>query len=188
MLGLGLDSWNNIMLICLGIGGVAAIAVGVSTYAVVRLQKQEALAAAERIEDLRADNLKLEARIAPRRLSGEQVHKMSAILSSAPPLNIAVVSRLLDFEGKDFADDIASVLNNSHWKPVRYENWTQSDKGVFIATAEGTQLLPEVGALITALDAANIEHKTITISGDDLHRMSPWFEPGVMYLLVGAKP
>lgn len=42
MFGLGLDSWNNLVVVFLGIGAIAAIFVGISTYAVVRLQKAEA--------------------------------------------------------------------------------------------------------------------------------------------------
>jgi hypothetical protein len=45
MLGLSLDTWNNIMLSSLGIAAVAAAIVGISTYAVVQLQKQDSLEA-----------------------------------------------------------------------------------------------------------------------------------------------
>lgn len=42
MFGLGLDSWNNLVVVFLAIGAIAAIIVGISTYAVIRLQKVEA--------------------------------------------------------------------------------------------------------------------------------------------------
>jgi hypothetical protein len=42
MLGLGLDSWNNILLFFLAITAVAAAFVGFSTYATIQLAKQEA--------------------------------------------------------------------------------------------------------------------------------------------------
>jgi hypothetical protein len=75
MLGLGLDAWNDIMLLFLGIGGIAAVGVGVSTFCVVQLQRREAVDDAERIETLRESNLKLEARLAPRSYPGtEQKH------------------------------------------------------------------------------------------------------------------
>jgi len=45
MLGLDLNSWNNLVVIFLGIGALAAIVVGISTYAVIRLQKAESKAA-----------------------------------------------------------------------------------------------------------------------------------------------
>jgi hypothetical protein len=63
------------------------------------------------------------------------------ILSKASPVPLAIVSRLLDSEGKDFADDIKLVLTGSHWTQLaQYENWTQSEKGLFMATVEGTEI------------------------------------------------
>src|SRR5882762_2514258 len=50
MLGLSLDSWNDLLVVFLGIGAFAAIVVGVSTYAVIRLQKTEAKDAADALE------------------------------------------------------------------------------------------------------------------------------------------
>jgi hypothetical protein len=50
MLGLGLDSWNSLLVIFLGIGALAALVVGVSTYAVIRLQKAEAKDATDAFE------------------------------------------------------------------------------------------------------------------------------------------
>jgi hypothetical protein len=50
MFGLGLDSWNNLVVVFLGIGAIAAIIVGISTYAVVRLQKAEAKDASDAFE------------------------------------------------------------------------------------------------------------------------------------------
>jgi hypothetical protein len=43
--GFGLDSWNNLMVGGLAIAALAAVAVGVSTYVVIKLQKAEAAAA-----------------------------------------------------------------------------------------------------------------------------------------------
>jgi hypothetical protein len=42
MLGLSLHAWENVMLASLGVAAIAAAVVGISTYAVVQLQKQEA--------------------------------------------------------------------------------------------------------------------------------------------------
>ena len=55
-----------------------------------------------------------------------------------PAIPIGVVSRLVDPEGADFADDIAGAFSNAHWQAVRQKNWTKSDRGVAIATLEGT--------------------------------------------------
>jgi len=142
----------------------------------------------KKAETERLERVKLEAKVSPRRLSGEQVRKMSAVLSKAIPAPLAIVSRLMDAEGKDFADDIAAALKASGWESRKYVNWTQFTKGVFIATVEKTPLGPQAAPLFAALKAANIEYKIITIDARDLETMSPHFQPKVLYLLVGAKP
>lgn len=50
MLGLDLNSWNNIMVASLAFGALAAVIVGVSTYVIIKLQKVEAQSAAENFE------------------------------------------------------------------------------------------------------------------------------------------
>jgi hypothetical protein len=129
-------------------------------------------------------------KISPRRLVGDAAEKARAALSVAPMrLPIGVVSRLLDSEGQDFADDIADVFNKVGWSTVRYRDWTRSEKGVLIATFEGTALPADIEkALADALDAANVPHKTITISTADEHTIAAAFRPHALYLLVGAHP
>ncbi len=120
----------------------------------------------KKAETERLERVKLEAKVSPRRLSGEQVRKMSAVLSKAIPAPLAIVSRLMDAEGKDFADDIAAALKASGWESRKYVNWTQFTKGVFIATVEKTPLGPQAAPLFAALKAANIEYKIITIDAE----------------------
>jgi hypothetical protein len=50
MLGLGLDSWNNLMTAFLGIGALAGVIVGVSQFVVIRIQKMESDASAAAFE------------------------------------------------------------------------------------------------------------------------------------------
>jgi hypothetical protein len=138
--------------------------------------------------ELKSANLALEARLAPRRLSGAQSARMSAILAAEPGMKLAVVSRAFDSEGKDFADDLAVTLNNARWEATRHDNWTRGDAGIFIATVEGTPLPAEASALRTALDAAGIVYRPMIIRNEDTTRMSPWFHPNVLYLIVGSKP
>lgn len=85
---------------------------------------------------------------------------------------------------------MAAAFNKAGWQAIRIENWTSSDRGVFIATVAGTPLPPEAEATVTAvLDAINIPHQTTTIRGEDINRVSPQhFQSDVLYLLVGAKP
>lgn len=160
--------------------GKAQVAIAEAT---VRAAEANRVAEQERLERVR-----LEAKLAPRRLSGEQAANLSSQLASMPAMDIGVVSRLTDVEGKDFADDIANSLKGTRLRPVRIENWTKPDKGIFIATAPGTNLPNEISTLSKALTAIGIAHQTIVVSGSDMQRMSPYFEVGFIYLLIGAKP
>jgi hypothetical protein len=139
--------------------------------------------------ELKAANLALEAKITPRRLTGEASRSMSERLSAKSGSGIAIVSRLNDPEASDLGDDLASAFNNARWQTGRYRNWLHLEKGVLIATLEGTTLPSELEALIAnALDDASIAHKTITIPNGEVDQMSPPFQEGVLYLLVGVKP
>jgi hypothetical protein len=154
-----------------------------------KLRRDTAEATAQ-AETERLARIKLEAEVAPRRISGENANKMASILSKTSPVTLVIVSRLLDSEGKDFADDIKLVLTRSHWTTLaQYENWTESEKGLFMATVEGTEMPADIRATLTAaFAAANIALKTKTITGDEIQRASPWFQMNVLYLLVGSKP
>lgn len=58
MLGLSLDTWNNIMLSFLGVAAVAAAVVGISTYAAVQLAKLEAKDASDALDRYKAEAAK----------------------------------------------------------------------------------------------------------------------------------
>jgi hypothetical protein len=88
MLGLTLDTWNNIMLSFLGIAAIAAAFVGVSTYATIQLAKQEA---ADAKRDFDAYKLTVAGQVArplsERRHSRRRpVHKIEPLHKSAPLL------------------------------------------------------------------------------------------------------
>jgi hypothetical protein len=67
MLGLGLDSWNNIMLFFLAVAAVAAAVVGFSTYATIQLAKQEA---ADSKREFDAYKLTVEGKVADAKSAG----------------------------------------------------------------------------------------------------------------------
>jgi hypothetical protein len=141
------------------------------------------------LEKERGDRLKLEARLAPRRISGEAAGYLVAALSETPaPGTIRIVSAILDQESTDFADDLAAVIGKTQWKGVRISLWTRPIKGVAIATTEGSVPPSAAVALSGALDVAGISHVTTTISAADLKTIPPGFRPGALYLLVGTKP
>jgi hypothetical protein len=141
-------------------------------------------------EKLRAANLALQLRVQPRRLSGENSSILVAALSKIkPPLAIGVVSRLLDTEGADFADDLSAAFTAANWQSVRQRDWTMPNKGIAIATLEGTSVPPELAkTLLNALAAINIKATTIAIKQNEQNTTSAHFQPNVLYLLVGTKP
>ena len=139
-------------------------------------------------QELKAANLALQLKIQPRRLTGEDSRSLSAALSKLQPRPIGIVSRLLDPESADFADDLANAFRRARWEAVRISNWTMSDKGVSLATLEGTAIPPNLAAALReALAASDIRVTTTTITKDKQNTIDPHFQPEVLYLLVGVK-
>jgi hypothetical protein len=66
-----------------------------------------------------------------------------------------------------------------------------SVKGLFVATAEGTTVDrtdPSIAGLESALAAAGIEEQPMVVAATQRATMDPYFQPNVLYVLVGAKP
>ena len=137
-------------------------------------------------DKLEADNLALKAKIAPRRLSGEQRKKISQLPSDPFP-ELIVVSREMDPEGQDFADDFVEALKDANWNVgPSSKDWLLSKKGIFIGfVGEKPKGFDE---LAHALDGAAIKYTPMEISSEYLHTIARGFKPGVLYLIVGAKP
>ena len=97
---------------------------------------------AEKIETLRNENLKLEAKVAPRRLNGTQKESLAKFLENDPGA-VAIVSSIQDPESSDFADDFESSLRDAHWQTARIRNHTEGagvQYGVSVGTFVGTSL------------------------------------------------
>ncbi|WP_316189400.1 hypothetical protein [Bradyrhizobium sp. SZCCHNS1054] len=141
------------------------------------------------VERLHAANLELEAKVQPRRLTGENSAKLADALAKIQPLPIGVVSRLFDPEGADFADDLSQAFNAAHWQSIRQKDWTMSSKGVAIGTFDGTAIPRELAdELLAALESVNVKAVIITISKEQQNTTSAHFQPNALYLLIGAKP
>jgi hypothetical protein len=93
MLGLGLDSWNNVMALALAIGAFAAVVVGVSQYIIIQLQKAEAKDAAAAFErykigveaqvaDAKREGIEAGKRAGPRNIRGDDRGKMKSALET----------------------------------------------------------------------------------------------------------
>jgi len=143
----------------------------------------------EKAENERLERVKLEAQIAPRRLSAEQERVMLGALRpmNGPP--VVVVSRILDGESHAYAEDFLNVLQEAKWENVSKNwNWTASEhSGLFVGTLEGT-VLPQSSVLLRAMERAGLKVSPLTITLDHSQEMSPWFAPGTLYLFVGSHP
>jgi hypothetical protein len=115
------------VLLFLGIGGIAAVGVGISTFCVVQLQKAESEAASIRVhelekesQELRAKNLAIEAAVSPRIL---EQRLTAEALSSFAEVPFVVVSPS-DFEPKRTAGQIRFILLQANWtrftEPIRH--------------------------------------------------------------------
>jgi hypothetical protein len=158
MLGLSLHSWEDIMVAALALAGVVALAIGIATFCVVRLQrteiatsneeleryKIEASAASDRLRNetarLTAENLALQTVLLPR--------TVGLIGFDGPPkasewfrgferwagtkLLIQVVPG--DLEAQNLANEIAIVLSKFGWAP---EFINEARSGVSLNLSEG---------------------------------------------------
>jgi hypothetical protein len=138
------------------------------------------------IETLRGENLKLQAKIAPRRLSSIQKESLSKFLSDAPGA-VAIVSSIFDLESSDFADDFDLAFRSAHWETVRIKNRTVPEYGVSVGTLEGTEL-GDTNRVADALRSIGISHRVRTFGEYDKNRISPSLEPNVLYLVIDKKP
>jgi hypothetical protein len=197
MWGMSLQFWELVFrwaTVSAGLLGVlTAAAAFISAWVGYQLTDVVQKDADRRIEEARVANKVLEAKIQPRRISGETSTQMSAILSMFHGVQIVVVSSFFDAEAKDFGDDLEIVFRNAGWTTARTRNGTWAlplpGKGVFIATMGETLLPPPIEkAIVDALAANGMECKPIRIDEKTKDTISPSFEPKLLYLLVGARP
>jgi hypothetical protein len=153
--------------------------------------RAEAAKANERAQQLRADNLALQAGIRPRRFSfmGWTVHpeRVAAIYAQLKPYagTIALIQVVPDFEAQMFARDIASVLVANGWKPqlVTEKESHMSDQsfpeGLFIFTLSDGKTKTEAGtALWTSMVDAFHEMGGQAFEGAPLHEILDRQKPG----------
>lgn len=152
----------------------------------LELQLAEANA---RAEADRLERVKLELRIAPRRLTGDLSNSFTNALAGAEKLNIVIVSRIVDAEGMRFAKDIGAAFQQAGWSTQTFHNWTESLSGLLLATVMPSHIQADLEQkLRAAFIAGGYEVEIRMIPTDKLATMSPHFQAGVLYVLVGAKP
>jgi hypothetical protein len=147
---------------------------------------QDNLQLSIKLEEERRARLKLQKESEPRRLMGAQKDTLARLLANAPS-KIAIVSKVLDTESSDFADDFDSALRLANWETLRIKNRISSKYGVSLGTATGTPFSPLIKKFSDALTAVGVLHDTTTFAVGDAST-SPAFQAGVLYLVIEQKP
>jgi hypothetical protein len=174
MLGLGLDSWNNIMIASLAFGALAAVIVGVSTYVIIRLQKAEAAATAEEfsryklateksISDANARaaeaQLALEKFKTPRSIPQADIPRLIRLLLGHAGMEAAIYILGEGPEPNGLGGSITNLLNQSNWKAL---SWVWSGAGsatgvlVLSKPGSGADIEAACEAVIAALNSVQI--------------------------------
>lgn len=149
--------------------------------------ERDAAALRAQAESDRLARIKLEERIVPRRLSGEQKVALVAAMSSLPKPNVAVVSRLMDNEGSDLAADlkIAFAEAGAVIVPGNLSTWLSHEKGLFVGVVENDAA---AAAWSDVLAKAGVPATARAMSAADNSTLGAGIVPGVLYVLVGAHP
>ncbi len=108
---------------------------------------------------------------------------------AAHPAPIAIVSRPVDTEASDFADDFKEALKNAHCETLRIKTRIGSKYGLSISfvSAIAPIRVPELRMLDEALTAIGVPHQIVEYVVGDAS-MSPAFQERGLYLAVDEKP
>jgi hypothetical protein len=135
--GMGLDSWNNAIVILAGFAGIFAVLAAIATYIAFQLQKQEATTAADalarykletgqriaeadaRTKEAELKLAQLSKKVTPRVLSGED--------------EVGIIDKLAEFRGTPFAIEadatdfgfvnrVIEILQRSDWRLISYSD------------------------------------------------------------------
>lgn len=155
--------------------------------------KERAANADEHTETLRKENLILQSDLLglrkeaeARRLTGLQRETLRQLLEGHPS-TIAIVSRLVDIESSDFADDFDSAFRAAHWQPSRIINRLSSKYGVSVGMVAGTSA-PEIKVVSDALTAIGVSNSIVAFMDRDINSIAPPFQPNVVYLVIEQHP
>jgi hypothetical protein len=176
VLGFDLHGWEQLMLWSLGFAALAAVAVVVTTTAVVTLQKAEnseskaeferyKLDASEKIETAKAEaakaNLELEKLRAPRSLNFQQRNAISIAISKFSGQQYRITTFWDEKEPLAFAEQVHQTLLLGGWKFLKHGDGGSFLMGaltgiqVWVHPKADSKVLEAAKALVDALNAAD---------------------------------
>jgi len=112
------------MLASLFVAFIVAGLVAAATAGVIVVQKREAIESKVAIERLKRENLDLQVRIAPRRLSAEQQAALAKALAPFKGTKVRLESYVLDPEGEVLASQIRDALRDT----FKFDDWIGAEE------------------------------------------------------------
>jgi hypothetical protein len=180
MLGLALDSWNNLMVLSLGLGAIAAVIVGISTYAVIKLQRAEAedasaafeqykLGVSAQAETAKSEIAKANARTAEaelriKRLEPRNLNWSAFVdaLHEAPQSKVEIVYFADDFDSMALAQQIALAIKAAGWEepfrgPIKKPaDWSEPTPMAVDGQPTGVTIVARLGSEREAIMSGNM--------------------------------
>lgn len=174
MLGLDLPAWNTLMWLSLGLAAFAAIAIFLTTRAVISLQDKEATDRADELAKYKQDasvriaeaNAKaLEAQLAlakyraGRSLTDEQKSALHNALGHSPKGPVVIKPNFLSAEPTRYANELSAVFNSSGFSDVGDKPLlivATNKPGIFVAIRDRQHPPPQFDGIVEALQMAKI--------------------------------
>ncbi len=156
-----------------------------------RLQREaeSRIAIAEQLTaEASLETARLRKSMMARRLTGEQRSALRSLLRHQP-LSVTIVSKFMDSESTDFADDIEGALKDAGWNAYRIKNHVGRSTGVQMGTVQprDTGAHDLIRRFSDALRSVGIDN-AITDFKDGDSTISPPFQAHILYLVVGDSP
>ena len=141
----------------------------------------------EKAEAERLARVKIEERIAPRRLSGERIKKIREFLSKTPGYSVVLCARMYDSEAADFLSDFSAAIAGAGWTVQSCNSLAaMQQRGIFVAHVDFADVSGQA-ELQNALKAIDIQPGFLSLNAEAGPKPGG-FRPGVLYLLIGEKP
>jgi hypothetical protein len=169
-----LRSWSHI-LFWLSVGlPLLGVFAGVARFYVDRAEKALSSAASQaELQSSEQELADLKKDTAPRRLTPEQKASIAKALDAAAPGSFTLVSRFMDDECRDFADQIAEVFEQHGWKITQNRTSLNDFKGFSLALVAIDSAPPEADIAVGALRQAGFDFKNQTIRPESVSGAMP---------------
>ncbi|MGL5935129.1 MAG: hypothetical protein ACRCZI_05855 [Cetobacterium sp.] len=151
--------------------------------------EQAAAEATLAAEQERLARVKIEERLADRRLTPEQHQRIVAALGRFRGQQVAVVLYMLSTESKKLSEQIQTALTSAHWQVNVHSHMGGAEQmpGVTVFISDGQPTIPAANALKEALLSEGIATRYSWEDGSFLPPTAR-LSHGVVGLFVGPKP